>query len=122
MALPAYPRAFSRFSTALTLACCVAAAAEAQRATSSPARVASFFATVTDAQGRLVPNLIKEDFELLDDGKPQPLVLFNSTVQPINLIVMLDTRASMAQSSATPSLDHKVHKLTLKEKPAGGRG
>jgi Ca-activated chloride channel homolog len=54
------------------------------------------FATVTDRDGRLVSTLMREDFEVRDEGKPQPLTLFDNTPQPIRLIVMLDVSGSMA--------------------------
>ena len=50
-------------------------------------RLVSIFATVTDAQQRLVPNLAREDFEILDDGKPQPVEFFLNEVQPITVMV-----------------------------------
>lgn len=53
------------------------------------------FVTVTDAEKRLVPGLAKEDFEILDNGKPTPIVLFDAEVQPITVVVMLDTSGSM---------------------------
>jgi Ca-activated chloride channel family protein len=57
--------------------------------------VVSLFVTVTDRDRRLVPNLTQEDFSVFDDGKPQPIVFFENQVQPITVIVMLDTSASM---------------------------
>jgi Ca-activated chloride channel family protein len=60
--------------------------------------VVSLFATVTDAQNRLVPSLVQEDFEVLDNDKVQELVVFRSEVQPITAVVMLDTSASMTGS------------------------
>jgi Ca-activated chloride channel family protein len=57
--------------------------------------VVSIFATVIDAQKRLVPDLTKEDFEILDNDKPQEIQLFVNEVQPITVVVMLDTSASM---------------------------
>ena len=57
--------------------------------------VVSLFASVFDAQNRLVPDLAQEDFEVLDNDKPQPLVVFRSEVQPITVVVMLDTSGSM---------------------------
>src|SRR5262249_9100379 len=53
------------------------------------------FATVTDHDGRLVTNLTQDDFEVRDDGKPQPITVFDKTPQPIRLIVMLDCSGSM---------------------------
>jgi Ca-activated chloride channel homolog len=52
-------------------------------------------ATVTDAQKRLVPDLVQEDFEVLDNDKPQPLILFENETQPISVVIMLDTSGSM---------------------------
>lgn len=53
------------------------------------------FATVTDRDGRLVPGLQKEAFEVRDDGKPQPLTQFDNSPRPIRLVVMLDVSGSM---------------------------
>ena len=58
-------------------------------------QVVSLFVTVTDAQKRLVPGLTKEDFEVFDNEKPQPLVYFDNSIRPINVVVMLDTSGSM---------------------------
>src|SRR5581483_12138596 len=38
--------------------------------------VVSVFVTVQDAQKRLVPNLEKDKFEVLDNDKPQPITYF----------------------------------------------
>jgi VWFA-related protein len=51
--------------------------------------------TVTDAQGRLVPNLEKDQFTILDNGKPQELSIFEDETQPFTAVVMLDFSASM---------------------------
>jgi Ca-activated chloride channel homolog len=53
------------------------------------------FATVTDHDGRLATNLAQDDFEVRDDGKPQPITVFDNTPQPIRLIVMFDCSGSM---------------------------
>jgi VWFA-related protein len=53
------------------------------------------FATVTDRDGRLVTTLARGDFEVRDEGKPQPITLFDNTAQRIRLIVMLDVSGSM---------------------------
>ena len=53
------------------------------------------FVTVTDGDGRLVTTLAQSDFEIRDDGKPQPITLFDNTPQPIRLVVMLDVSGSM---------------------------
>ena len=51
--------------------------------------------TVTDNQGRLVPNLEQEEFTILDNGKPQPITLFQNETQPFTVVVMLDFSFSM---------------------------
>ena len=61
----------------------------------SGTQLVSLFVTVTDLQRRLVPDLLQEDFEVLDNGKPQPIVFFDNQPQPITVVVMLDTSGSM---------------------------
>ncbi len=58
-------------------------------------QVVSIFATVTDAQKRLVPDLTKDDFQVFDNEKPQPVIYFDNSIRPINVVVMLDTSGSM---------------------------
>ena len=50
--------------------------------------------TVTDAQGRLVPNLDREEFTILDNGKPQEITFFQNETQPFTVVVMLDFSAA----------------------------
>jgi Ca-activated chloride channel family protein len=66
----------------------------------SGTQVVSLFVTVADAEKRLVPGLTKEDFEVFDNEKPQPLVYFDNRVLPITVVVMLDTSASMTGAIA----------------------
>src|SRR6187200_1385098 len=58
-------------------------------------QVVSLFVTVADAARRLVPGLTQEEFEVFDNEKPQPIIFFQNEVQPITVIVMLDTSGSM---------------------------
>jgi Ca-activated chloride channel family protein len=53
------------------------------------------FVTVTDRDGRLVTDLTQDNFEIRDEGKPQPITQFDNRPQPISLIVMLDVSGSM---------------------------
>ena len=53
------------------------------------------FVTVTDGDGRLVTNLTQQQFDVRDEGKSQPITLFDNSPQPIRLIVMLDVSGSM---------------------------
>src|SRR5262245_57551919 len=61
----------------------------------SGTQVVSLFVTVADAQKRLVPGLTQDDFEIYDNDKPQPIIYFDNSVHPINVVVMLDTSGSM---------------------------
>jgi VWFA-related protein len=56
------------------------------------------FATVTDATGRLIPDLTKDDFEILDNNKPQTVTLFGNELQFIKVVVMLDESGSMVNN------------------------
>jgi Ca-activated chloride channel family protein len=58
-------------------------------------QVVSLFATVLDAQKRLVPSLVQSDFEVFDNEKAQPIIFFDNEIQPITVISMLDTSGSM---------------------------
>jgi Ca-activated chloride channel family protein len=51
--------------------------------------------TVTDAAGRLVTGLSKDDFEILEDGAPQTITVFTDERVPISLGVLLDSSDSM---------------------------
>lgn len=66
----------------------------------SGTELVDLYVTATDRNGRLVPTLLREDFEVLDEGLSQDILLFENEVRPITVVVMLDTSASM-----TPSLD-----------------
>src|SRR5205823_4340541 len=57
--------------------------------------VVRVFVTVTDRDGRLVTTLGQGDFDVRDEGKPQPITQFDNSPQPIRLIVMLDVSGSM---------------------------
>jgi Ca-activated chloride channel family protein len=64
------------------------------------------YATALDRYGEMVVNLHAEDFEILDNGRPQRLSVFQNGLQRISAILLLDTSASMtlnldlAQSAA----------------------
>ena len=61
----------------------------------SGARTVAVYATVTDKDGRMVPDLTRDDFEIRDNGKPQPITVFSNEVQPISVVIMLDRSGSM---------------------------
>lgn len=79
-----------------SIAAAVAARPAAQEATFRGAnRTVAVFATVTGADGRLVTDLPRESFAVFDNGKPQPLSIFASDIQPITVVMLLDRSGSM---------------------------
>lgn len=52
-------------------------------------------ATVTDASGRFVGGLTKDDFRVYDDGNLQAISHFSSERVPVSLGILLDTSGSM---------------------------
>jgi len=79
-------------SLALTIVAALGAQQPVFRGTSDAVKV---FVTVTDRDGRLVTTLSQPDFEVRDEGKPQPITQFDNTPQPVRLVVMLDVSGSM---------------------------
>ena len=92
----AFPRPLLMTVAALGLS--VAVAGQQTPTFKSGTRTVPIYATVTDATGRLVPDLVREDFEVWDNGKPVPLTVFDNAVQPISVVVMLDTSGSMTMN------------------------
>jgi VWFA-related protein len=88
-------RYFTCFAFVFGLAAALAAAQQEPtfRGTADLVRI---FATVTDDDGRLVTTLGQADFEVRDEGKAQPITLFDNTPQPIRLVVLLDVSGSMS--------------------------
>ncbi|HXW07583.1 MAG TPA: VWA domain-containing protein [Vicinamibacterales bacterium] len=71
-------------------------------------------ATVTDAGGRFVPGLRREDFRVYEDGVEQPITHFEAERVPVSLGIALDTSGSMAGEkieSARRALDRFVFDL-----------
>lgn len=62
------------------------------------ASTVAVFATVTDAKGRLVPDLTQDQFEVRDGGRPQPITVFSTDPQPLRVVMMLDRSGSMRQN------------------------
>ena len=58
-------------------------------------RTVAVYATVMGADGRLVPDLERETFSILDNGRRQELTLFANDVQPITVVMLLDRSGSM---------------------------
>ena len=84
----------------LTAALVVLAVGGAVRAQQQPIfrggnDIVPILATVLDSNGRLVPDLEKEDFTVLDNGKPQEVIFFQNDVQPFTAVVTMDFSFSM---------------------------
>lgn len=50
--------------------------------------------SVTDRNGRYIPNLAKEDFRLWEDGVEQQVAFFASVDKPFSVVLMIDTSGS----------------------------
>jgi len=64
-----------------------------------PFRVAvdmvNILVSVSDRQGRLIPNLTKEDFSILEEEKPQEIALFaRESNVPLTIALLMDTSES----------------------------
>ena len=82
----------------LAIACGLALAPAPQRPTCRSAALTVYiYATVQGKDGRLVTDLTRDDFEILDDGRPRPLTVFDNTPQDITLAAMFDMSNSMAK-------------------------
>ena len=74
---------------------CAGAAGQQSTVFRAGTQTVPIFTTVVGSDGRLVTNLTRDDFEVYDDGRPQPLTVFANENQPISIVVMLDTSGSM---------------------------
>src|SRR5215216_1087550 len=88
-------RTFTTLATAVLAAVTLAAQAQDAPTFKATTQIVSVPTTVLDAQGRLVPELDQDQFTVLDNGKPQDILLFENGVQPFTVVVMLDFSASM---------------------------
>ena len=90
-------------AVAAALAIVAQAASPAARQAQEPVfrtgtRTVPVYVTVTDAEGRLVPDLGRDDFEIYDNGKPQAISIFANEIQPIMVVMMLDRSGSMVDN------------------------
>jgi Ca-activated chloride channel family protein len=94
-AVPVPLRAALPFALALLLF----ARADAQQATfRGGVELVNIGVTVTDRDGRLVSDLTREDFELLEDGRPQTVRYFAGAAAPapdLHIGILLDVSGSM---------------------------
>lgn len=95
-----------KFALAAVLAACVliSSAAVAQQENQddqnlptfkSQVNVVNIFFNVKDKKGMLIPDLKKEDFTVLEDGKPQTIKYFSAeSNQPLTLGILIDSSGS----------------------------
>jgi VWFA-related protein len=90
-------RTFGRVAALFTASVSIVVAAPQTQPPSFQAgtRTVAVYATVTNARGRLVPDLSRDDFAVDDNGKRQTLTLFANDIQPITLVMLLDRSGSM---------------------------
>src|SRR5687768_4989203 len=77
--------------------------------------------SVTDANGRLIPNLTRDDFQVWEDGEPQQVTQFTDQRVPVSLGVLLDASDSMRGQpivDARAALDRFVGELLEPEDEA----
>lgn len=61
----------------------------------SATRTVPVYATVTDRDGRLVPDLVQDQFEIYDNGRKQDITVFDNEIVPFSAVLALDSSASM---------------------------
>jgi VWFA-related protein len=75
--------------------------------------VVNVFFNVKDKHGLLVPSLAKDNFEILEDGKPQTIKYFSSEAnQPLTLGILIDS--SVSQERVLP-IEKEVGSAFLRE-------
>jgi len=92
-ALPFARRCLFAAAVALLLAGAVPAARQATFRTG--VQTVAVYATVSDRDGRLVPDLDRAAFEIRDNRRPVPITVFSNEIQAITVAVMLDMSRSM---------------------------
>jgi Ca-activated chloride channel homolog len=85
-------------------------------------KVVPLYTTVTDSNGRLVPGLSREDFEVFDNDTRQEVSVFSAEVQPITVVVMLDTSGSMTNNIGLVKAGAEQFFLRLLPKDRGQLG
>lgn len=76
-------------------------------------RLVELYVTVRDHSGRYVDGLPRERFQVMDNGQPQPISVFESESTPLSCAVLLDTTGSMAGvlPSVKSSVMHMIDEL-----------
>src|SRR5215472_6189484 len=72
-------------------------------------RLVEVYATVLDHKGKFVDGLRRDDFQILEDGKPQRISIFENNLEALSCAILLDTTGSMRE--ALPRVKNSVTKL-----------
>lgn len=84
-----------RLLSAIACVCLIAAAQDDEATFRTDVRVVNVLASVRDKKGSFVRDLSKEDFTLLEDGRPQNITYFSrDTNLPLTIGLMVDTSMS----------------------------
>jgi Ca-activated chloride channel family protein len=71
-------------------------------------RLVSVFVNVTDATGAPVPSLTRDNFTIAEDGRPQPIAVFEKqSGVPLSLVLAIDTSGSTHKDSSVE--EHAAH-------------
>lgn len=72
-------------------------------------RLVEVYATVLDHKGKFVDGLQSENFQILENGRPQRISIFESNTDALSCAILLDTTGSMRE--ALPRVKNSVVKL-----------
>jgi VWFA-related protein len=73
--------------------------------------VVTVSAVVRDRAGRLVPDLIANDFQVLDNGQPSRILGFSAEPEPISIALLFDVSGSMQSSVKLPRARDAAHQM-----------
>ena len=91
----------ARWTAAAVMTAAAVASVAAQKTYRVGVDLVHFSVAVTDRQGQPIPGLTAEDFEIIEEGKPQSIKFFSAGIAdgeselPLHLGFMLDTSGSM---------------------------
>jgi VWFA-related protein len=72
-------------------------------------RLVEVYATVLDHKGKFVDGLRSDNFQILENGRPQRISIFESNTDALSCAILLDTTGSMRE--ALPRVKNSVVKL-----------
>ena len=103
-----------KISAALAIAAALATVGLGAQSFRSRIDIVQVTVSVTDANGRLLTGLSKDDFQVWEDGEEQQVTQFTDQRVPVSLGVLLDASDSMRGqpiADARTALDHFVGEL-----------